>query len=251
LNARACHFGHQPHRWNREDGGSTVHSGIPTNSHLDPPDLGVPDERPRALARGDAIPSAISPGASFFSSAPSASAGCIAEGSKSRRSYYSTRAASHGGTLAHMEDSISQVRARARPLEEMLASGEVAATPRRSGSAPRERDNSIRRCASAAIKTGWLALPSVRHRTNKETVAIKEARGSASCRSRGVSTIGLRSRGITYVGPQRRRQPAITLYGEFRSQRRRSTKSRCRRFTHAVASTRPAATNLSREQLRA
>jgi small subunit ribosomal protein S2 len=199
------HFGHQAHRWNPKMAGYIF--GARNNIHIIDLAQSVPMMHRALQAVSDTVANG---GRILFVGTKRQAQDAIAEAAKRSAQYY-VNSRWLGGTLTNWK-TISQSIARLRKLDEMLASGESQGyTKKERLTLQRERDKLDRALGGIKDMGGLPDLLFVID-TNKEDIAIKEARRLGLPVAAVVDT-NCDPNGITYVVPGNDdASRAITLY---------------------------------------
>jgi small subunit ribosomal protein S2 len=199
------HFGHQAHRWNPKM--SEYIFGARNNIHIIDLAQSVPMMHRALQAVSDTVANG---GRILFVGTKRQAQDAIAAAAKKSAQYY-VNSRWLGGTLTNWK-TISQSIARLRKLEEMLASGESQGyTKKERLTLQRERDKLDRALGGIKDMGGLPDLLFVID-TNKEDIAIKEARRLGLPVAAVVDT-NCDPDGITYVVPGNDdASRAITLY---------------------------------------
>jgi small subunit ribosomal protein S2 len=199
------HFGHQSHRWNPKM--SEYIFGARNNIHIIDLAQSVPMMHRALQAVSDTVANG---GRILFVGTKRQAQDAIAAAAKKSAQYY-VNSRWLGGTLTNWK-TISQSIARLRKLEEMLASGESQGyTKKERLTLQRERDKLDRALGGIKDMGGLPDLLFVID-TNKEDIAIKEARRLGLPVAAVVDT-NCDPEGITYVVPGNDdASRAITLY---------------------------------------
>ena len=199
------HFGHQAHRWNPKM--SEYIFGARNNIHIIDLAQSVPMLHRALQAVSDTVANG---GRILFVGTKRQAQDAIAEAAKKSAQYY-VNSRWLGGTLTNWK-TISQSISRLRKLEEMLASGESQGyTKKERLTLQRERDKLDRALGGIKDMGGLPDLLFVID-TNKEDIAIKEARRLGLPVAAVVDT-NCDPDGITYVVPGNDdASRAITLY---------------------------------------
>ena len=199
------HFGHQAHRWNPKMGEYIF--GVRNNIHIIDLALSVPMLH-RAL---EAVSDTVAKGGRIlFVGTKRQAQDAIAEAAKRSAQYY-VNSRWLGGTLTNWK-TISQSIARLRKLDEMLSSNEAQGyTKKERLTHTRERDK-LERALGGIKDMGGLPDLLFVIDTNKEDIAIKEARRLGVPVAAVVDT-NCDPDGITFVVPGNDdASRAITLY---------------------------------------
>jgi len=199
------HFGHQAHRWNPKMGEYIF--GVRNNIHIIDLALSVPMLH-RAL---EAVSDTVAKGGRIlFVGTKRQAQDAIAEAAKRSAQYY-VNSRWLGGTLTNWK-TISQSIARLRKLDEMLSSNEAQGyTKKERLTLTRERDK-LERALGGIKDMGGLPDLLFVIDTNKEDIAIKEARRLGVPVAAVVDT-NCDPDGITFVVPGNDdASRAITLY---------------------------------------
>jgi small subunit ribosomal protein S2 len=199
------HFGHQAHRWNPKM--AEYIFGTRNNIHIIDLAQSVPMMHRALQAVSDAVANG---GRILFVGTKRQAQDAIAEAAKKSAQYY-VNSRWLGGTLTNWK-TISQSISRLRKLDEMLASGEAQGyTKKERLTLQRERDKLDRALGGIKDMGGLPDLLFVID-TNKEDIAIKEARRLGVPVAAIVDT-NCDPDGITYVVPGNDdASRAITLY---------------------------------------
>ena len=199
------HFGHQAHRWNPKM--SEYIFGTRNNIHIIDLAQSVPMLHRALQAVSDTVANG---GRILFVGTKRQAQDAIAEAAKRSAQYY-VNSRWLGGTLTNWK-TISQSISRLRRLEEMLSSGEAMGyTKKERLTLQRERDKLDRALGGIKDMGGLPDLLFVID-TNKEDIAIKEAR-RLSLPVAAVVDTNCNPDGITYVVPGNDdASRAITLY---------------------------------------
>ncbi len=199
------HFGHQAHRWNPKM--SEYIFGTRNNIHIIDLAQSVPMLHRALQAVSDTVANG---GRILFVGTKRQAQDAIAEAAKRSAQYY-VNSRWLGGTLTNWK-TISQSISRLRKLEEMLSSGEAMGyTKKERLTLQRERDKLDRALGGIKDMGGLPDLLFVID-TNKEDIAIKEAR-RLSLPVAAVVDTNCNPDGITYVVPGNDdASRAITLY---------------------------------------
>jgi small subunit ribosomal protein S2 len=199
------HFGHQAHRWNPKM--SEYIFGIRNNIHIIDLAQSVPMLHRALQAISDTVANG---GRILFIGTKRQAQDAIADAAQKSAQYY-VNSRWLGGTLTNWK-TISQSISRLRKLEEMLSSGEAMGyTKKERLTLQRERDKLDRALGGIKDMGGLPDLLFVID-TNKEDIAIKEAR-RLSLPVAAVVDTNCDPDGITYVVPGNDdASRAITLY---------------------------------------
>jgi len=199
------HFGHQAHRWNPKM--AEYIFGVRNNIHIVDLAQSVPMMHRALQAVSDTVAKG---GRILFVGTKRQAQDAIAEAAKKSAQYY-VNSRWLGGTLTNWK-TISQSISRLRKLEEMLASGESQGyTKKERLTLQRERDKLDRSLGGIKDMGGLPDLLFVID-TNKEDIAIKEAR-RLNVPVAAVVDTNCNPDGITFVVPGNDdASRAITLY---------------------------------------
>ena len=199
------HFGHQAHRWNPKM--SEFIFGTRNNIHIIDLAQSVPALHRALQAVSDTVANG---GRILFVGTKRQAQDAIAEAARRSAQYY-VNSRWLGGTLTNWK-TISQSISRLRKLEEMLSSGEATGyTKKERLTLQRERDK-LDRALGGIKEMGGLPDLLFVIDTNKEDIAIKEARRLGLPVAAVVDT-NCDPNGITYIVPGNDdASRAITLY---------------------------------------
>ena len=220
------HFGHQAHRWNPKMGSYIF--GTRNNIHIIDLAQSVPMLHRALQAVSDTVAKG---GRILFVGTKRQAQDAIAAAAKQSAQYY-VNSRWLGGTLTNWK-TISGSISRLRKLDEMLTSGEAGGyTKKERLTMQRERDKLDRSLGGIKDMGGVPDLLFVID-TNKEDIAIKEAR-RLNIPVAAIVDTNSDPAGITYVGArQRRRQPrGLALLRSGGEGRARRNFARARRDGH-------------------